>query len=56
LADICIAGQIVGAQFLKLDMAPFPTVTRLADHCFAVPAFAESHPFEQPGYKAIAGR
>jgi maleylpyruvate isomerase len=56
LADICIAGQVVGAQFLKLDMAPFPTVARLADRCFAVPAFAASHPFEQPGYKAVAGR
>jgi maleylpyruvate isomerase len=56
LADICIAGQVVGGQFLKLDMAPFPAVTRLAEHCFAVPAFAASHPFEQPGYKAIAGR
>ncbi len=56
LADICIAGQTVGAQFLKLDLRPFPTVARLADRCFAVPAFAASHPFEQPGYKAFAAR
>lgn len=56
LADICIAGQVVGAQFLKLDMALFPTVARLADRCFAEPAFATSHPFEQPGYKATAAR
>ena len=56
LADICIAGQVVGGQFLKLDMASFPTVARLADQCFALPAFAASHPFEQPGYKATVGR
>jgi maleylpyruvate isomerase len=51
LADICIAGQVVGAQFLKLDMAAFPIVAQLAEHCFALPAFKSSHPFEQPGYK-----
>jgi maleylacetoacetate isomerase len=52
LADICIAGQVVNAHFLKLDLTPFPAVARLADLCFALPPFATSHPFEQPGYKA----
>jgi maleylacetoacetate isomerase len=51
LADICIAGQVVGAHFLKLDLSPFPVVSALADRCFAMPAFATSHPFEQPGFK-----
>lgn len=54
LADICIAGQVVGAHFLKLDLAAFSAVAKLAEHCFALPAFANSHPFEQPGYKAAA--
>ncbi|MCP3367831.1 maleylacetoacetate isomerase [Bradyrhizobium cajani] len=54
LADICLAGQIVGARFLKLDLTPFPRVAGLADQCFAMPAFATSHPFEQPGYKTTA--
>src|SRR6201996_1817863 len=52
LADICFAGQVVGAHFLKLDLAPFPMVAKLAERCFALPAFATSHPFEQAGYKA----
>jgi maleylpyruvate isomerase len=52
LADICIAGQVVGAHFLKLELHTFPTVARLADRCFSIPAFASSHPFEQPQYKA----
>jgi maleylacetoacetate isomerase len=51
LADICIAGQVAGAHFLKLDLSPFPLVSRLTDRCFEMPAFATSHPFEQPGYK-----
>jgi maleylpyruvate isomerase len=54
LADICIAGQIVGAHFLKLDLAAFPVVAKLAERCFALSAFATSHPFEQPGYKAAS--
>lgn len=56
LADISIAGQVVGAHFLKLDLGSFPAVRRLADLCFAMPAFATSHPFEQPGYKATTPR
>jgi maleylpyruvate isomerase len=55
LADICIAGQVVGAHFLKLDLAAFPIVAELAERCFALPAFASSHPFEQPAYKASTG-
>ena len=52
LADICIAGQVVTAQYVKLGLDNFPAVKRLAEHCFKLPAFATSHPFEQPGYKA----
>src|SRR6185312_13439500 len=37
LADICIASQVVGAHFLKLDLAAFPIVATLAKHCFALP-------------------
>jgi maleylacetoacetate isomerase len=54
LADICIAGQVVGAHYLKLDLGAYPVVAALADRCFAMSAFATSHPFEQPGYKTAA--
>jgi maleylacetoacetate isomerase len=54
LADICIAGQVVGSHFLKLELSAFPAVARLADRCFEIPAFATSHPFEQPGYKTAS--
>jgi maleylacetoacetate isomerase len=52
LADICIAGHAIGAQYVKLDITPYPAVGRLVERCFALPAFASSHPFEQAGYKA----
>src|SRR5277367_2722299 len=51
LADICIAGQVVGAHFLKLGLTDFPLVAGLAERCFTIPAFKSSHPFEQAGYK-----
>ena len=53
LADICIAGQAVTAQYVKLELNEFQAVARLVEHCFKLPAFATSHPFEQPGYKAM---
>jgi len=54
LADIAIAGQVVTAQYVKLELKDFPAVAKLAEQCFKLPAFATSHPFEQPGYKAAA--
>src|SRR5580698_764831 len=51
LADICIAGQVVGAHFLKLELTDFPLVAGLGERCFAMPAFKSAHPFEQEGYK-----
>jgi maleylacetoacetate isomerase len=56
LADICVAGHVVTAQYVKLDLSAYPVVARLAERCFAMPAFATSHPFEQPGYKAASER
>jgi len=56
LADICVAGHSIAAQYLKLELDGFPIVARLVERCFALPAFAASHPFEQPGYKAAQAR
>ena len=52
LADISIAGHSIMAQYVKLDLGSYPTVARLVERCFTLPAFATSHPFEQAGYKA----
>ena len=56
LADICIAGHVISAHFLDFELGAFPIVARLADNCFALPAFAASHPFKQPGFRAATAR
>jgi maleylacetoacetate isomerase len=54
IADICLAGQAVGSHYFKVDIAPFPTVKRIVDTCFADGAFARAHPLKQPGAPAAA--
>jgi maleylpyruvate isomerase len=55
IADICIAGQVVAAEFFKIGLTQFPNVGRLAARCFERPAFASCHPHEQPGYRPKPG-
>jgi maleylacetoacetate isomerase len=52
IADICIASQGAGANFFKVDLAPFPNFKRVLDACMAVDAFARAHPLKQPGAPA----
>jgi maleylacetoacetate isomerase len=52
VADICLASQVTGANFFKYDLAPFPTVRRIADACMRNEAFARAHPLRQPGAPA----
>jgi maleylacetoacetate isomerase len=52
LADICLAGQAVGAAYFECDIAPFPTVKRIVDTLMANEAFARAHPLKQPGAPA----
>jgi len=49
MADICLAGWIIGAQGQKVDLAPYPTVMRIAKACFAMDEFAREHMSKQPG-------
>ncbi|WP_049976444.1 maleylacetoacetate isomerase [Azospirillum sp. B506] len=51
VADICIAGQIVTADLYEVDVSAFPRVMALGKRCFELPAFADAHPFQHPGYK-----
>jgi maleylacetoacetate isomerase len=52
LADICLVSQAVGANFFKVDLAPYPTVRRIVDTCMQNEAFARAHPLRQPGAPA----
>jgi len=52
IADICLATHVAGANFFKVDLAPYPTVRRIVDACNAIDAFARAHPLKQPGAPA----
>ena len=52
IADICLASQVAGANFFKVDLAPYPTVRRIVDLCMQNDAFARAHPLKQPGAPA----
>jgi maleylacetoacetate isomerase len=52
IADICLASQAAGANFFKVDLAPYPTVARIAATCAKNDAFARAHPLKQPGAPA----
>jgi maleylpyruvate isomerase len=48
LADICLVPQLANARRFKVDVAPFPTLTRIEAACHALPAFAAAAPDKQP--------
>ena len=48
LADIALVPQVVNAERYKLDLAPYPTIKRIFDHCMKLDAFAAAHPDRQP--------
>ena len=52
IADICLVTQAVGAKLYKVDLRPFPTVSRIVEECLAIDAFARAHPLRQPGAPA----
>jgi len=50
IADICLAGQVIGAQgYFKCDVSSVPTVMRIHDECMKLEAFSRAHPLKQPG-------
>ncbi len=44
IADICLAGQVIGAQNSDCDVSPYPTIRRIFDTCMALSAFSDAHP------------
>jgi maleylacetoacetate isomerase len=48
MADICLAGQVIGAQNSDCDVSPYPTVLRIFETCMALDAFASAHPRKRP--------
>ena len=50
-ADIALVPQVVNAERYRLDLAPYPTITRIFESCMKLEAFAAAHPNEQPDYE-----
>jgi len=48
LADICLVPQVVNNTRFEVDMAPYPTISRIHKACLDVPAFADAMPGKQP--------
>jgi maleylacetoacetate isomerase len=53
MADICLAGQVIGATgYFKCDVSSVPTAMRIYEECMKIEAFASAHPLKQPGAPA----
>lgn len=44
IVDACVVPQMYNARRFKVDLAPFPRVTAIADRAAALPAFLEAAP------------
>ena len=48
LADCMLVPQVLSARRFKLDLAPYPTLTRIDAECMKLAAFADAAPARQP--------
>src|ERR1700757_2627533 len=44
LADVTLVPQIVNAERYRLDLTPYPTITRIFRHCMTLEPFVAAHP------------
>lgn len=47
MADCCLVPQVFNARRFGLDLAPYPTLTRIAEHCDTLAPFQSAHPARQ---------
>jgi len=52
IADLCLISQVMGARGFRVDISDLPTVSRIAEACLAIDAFAKAQPLRQPGAPA----
>ncbi|XP_040189589.1 maleylacetoacetate isomerase isoform X3 [Rana temporaria] len=48
MADLCLVPQVFNADRFKVDMAPYPTISRLNQSLMELEAFQVTHPSRQP--------
>jgi maleylacetoacetate isomerase len=52
LADIALVPQVVNAERYRLDLSPYPTVTRIYESCMTLDPFIAAHSNNQPDREA----
>nr|KAF6500277.1 glutathione S-transferase zeta 1 [Molossus molossus] len=48
MADLCLVPQVANAERFKVDLTPYPTISRINKSLLALEAFQVSHPCRQP--------
>uniref|UniRef100_A0A8D1E4C4 maleylacetoacetate isomerase n=2 Tax=Sus scrofa TaxID=9823 RepID=A0A8D1E4C4_PIG len=48
MADLCLVPQVANAERYKVDLSPYPTISRINKSLLALEAFQVSHPSRQP--------
>jgi maleylacetoacetate isomerase len=48
LADICLVPQLANARRIRMDLTPYPTLLRLEESAYRLPAFTAARPENQP--------
>ena len=48
IADLCIVPQVFNARRFGIDLAPYPTIERIADNANQLDAFERAAPAQQP--------
>lgn len=48
LADVVLIPQMYNAERFALDLAPYPNLTRVTEHCRGLAPFIAAHPDQQP--------
>ncbi|XP_015668106.1 maleylacetoacetate isomerase isoform X2 [Protobothrops mucrosquamatus] len=48
MADLCLVPQVYNAERFKMDLTPYPTISRINRALLELEAFQSSHPSQQP--------
>ncbi|KAM5273778.1 maleylacetoacetate isomerase isoform 2-T2 [Ctenodactylus gundi] len=48
MADLCLVPQVANAERFKVDLTPYPTISRINKTLLSLEAFQISHPCRQP--------
>ncbi|HEV2322189.1 MAG TPA: maleylacetoacetate isomerase [Gammaproteobacteria bacterium] len=52
IADAFLVPQMFNARRFELDLAPYPTLRRIDEHCLTLKAFSDAAPNNQPDFEA----